>query len=119
MACCIRRFSFTRGAHRNRVHRKGCPGILDPQAASTFLRYLTCAFATWRTSYSTIVGRTHTVWYGTARVVDLYCNRNLVHLLLRATRPRLTKMADNNAVHTEDGIVISQMENQLAVPNDG
>jgi len=28
-------------------------------------------------------------------------------------------MADNNAVHTEDGIVISQMENQLAVPNDG
>ncbi|TWT65881.1 hypothetical protein Pan14r_54330 [Crateriforma conspicua] len=27
--------------------------------------------------------------------------------------------ADNNAVHTEDGISRLQMENQLAVPGDG
>ena len=28
-------------------------------------------------------------------------------------------IADNNAVHTEDGIARLQMENQLAVPGDG
>ncbi len=35
------------------------------------------------------------------------------------TRDHRLDAADNNAVHTEDGIARLQMENQLAVPGDG
>ncbi|TWT85084.1 hypothetical protein CA13_65660 [Planctomycetes bacterium CA13] len=31
----------------------------------------------------------------------------------------MPKTTDNNAVHTEDGVALLQMENQLAVPGDG